>query len=144
MFTMGQAAKEVGTSKTSIHRAIKSGKLSASRNDDGTFSIDPAELFRAYPRNGSSRHGTGTMEQTVPDSATPVTAADATVTAERAAMAAQVAALERQAAMQDERIAELKEQRDAWQRQAEQAQRLLASSQPSAQERKGLFARLFR
>ena len=142
MFTMGQAAKEVGTSKTSIHRAIKSGKLSASRNDDGTFSIDPAELFRAYPRNGPSRHGAGTLEQTVPAGAAPVTAADAAVTAERAALAAQVVALERQAAMQDERIAELKEQRDAWQRQAEQAQRLLASS-PPAPERRGFFARLF-
>jgi hypothetical protein len=41
-------------SKSSIWRAIKAGRLSASRIDDGGFAIDPAELFRAFLRNGSS------------------------------------------------------------------------------------------
>lgn len=45
-----QAAKETGRSKSTIHRAIKSGKLSATRHEDGSYSIDPAELFRAYPK----------------------------------------------------------------------------------------------
>ena len=49
MFTLGQAAKETGISKTAIARAIKSGRLSASRNDLGEYRIDPAELFRVYP-----------------------------------------------------------------------------------------------
>ena len=137
MFTMGQAAKEVGTSKTSIHRAIKSGKLSASRNDDGTLSIDPAELFRAYPRARPSRNGNGTMEQTVPANETVVTAPDPAVTA-------RLAALEREVALQAERIAELKEQRDAWQEQAQQAQRLLTATASPATERRSWLARLLR
>jgi hypothetical protein len=48
-YTLGQAAKAVGKSKATILRAIKSGKLSADRNPDRTFAIDPAELARAFP-----------------------------------------------------------------------------------------------
>lgn len=48
-FSLSQAAKETGKGKSSIHRAIKSGRLSAQRHQDGTYSIDAAELFRAFP-----------------------------------------------------------------------------------------------
>jgi len=47
--TVGLAAKEIGKAKTTVSRAIKKGKLSATKNDDGSYSIDPAELFRAFP-----------------------------------------------------------------------------------------------
>lgn len=47
--TLSQAAKLIGKSKSTLNRAIKSGRLSAIRNDDGTFSINPAELLRAFP-----------------------------------------------------------------------------------------------
>lgn len=57
--TLSQAAKLTGKSKSTMNRAIKCGRLSASRNDDGTFSIDPSELLRAFPsdapRNGAER-----------------------------------------------------------------------------------------
>src|SRR5689334_7671482 len=46
-YSMGQAARAAGRSKTTIHRAIKSGKLSATRTADG-YEIDPAELARAF------------------------------------------------------------------------------------------------
>lgn len=48
--TLGQAAKEAGISKPSLSAAIKKGRLSAYKNESGTFEIDPAELFRVYPR----------------------------------------------------------------------------------------------
>ena len=51
--SLSQAAKAAGRSKSTIGRAIKSGRLSAARNDDGTFSIDPSELFRAFPKGGA-------------------------------------------------------------------------------------------
>ncbi len=44
-----QAAKETGKSVPTITRAIKSGKLSATKTDTGGFEIDPAELFRVFP-----------------------------------------------------------------------------------------------
>jgi excisionase family DNA binding protein len=48
MFSLSQAAKLAGVSKATIHRAIKSGRLSATRQDDGSYQIDPAELYRVY------------------------------------------------------------------------------------------------
>lgn len=45
--TVGQAAKETGKSKSTISRAIKSGRLSAAKDGTG-FLIDPSELFRVY------------------------------------------------------------------------------------------------
>src|SRR5512144_2228598 len=69
-YTRGQAARAAGVSKTTIQRAIKSGRLSASRQDDGSYVIDPAELHRAFP--GVSRDGDGDdeMKQSVTVNAT--------------------------------------------------------------------------
>ena len=61
-YSLGQAAKVAGRSKTTIHRAFKSGKLSASRCEDGGWSIDPAELSRAYP---GTANGAVPMERSV-------------------------------------------------------------------------------
>lgn len=49
-WSISQAAKETGLSKSTISRAIKAGRISASRQDDGAYLIEPAELFRVYPR----------------------------------------------------------------------------------------------
>lgn len=54
MLTLGQAAKEVGLSKTAISNAVKKGRLSAERKESGAYAIDPAELFRVYPPKQSS------------------------------------------------------------------------------------------
>jgi hypothetical protein len=46
---MKDAIKATGLSKATIHRAIKSGKLTASKDDNSHYQIDPAELARVYP-----------------------------------------------------------------------------------------------
>jgi len=57
MLTLGQAAKEVGRSKTALTNAIRSGRLSATRLDNGSYCIDPSELFRIYsPVDTNSDH----------------------------------------------------------------------------------------
>jgi hypothetical protein len=49
-FSLGQAAKEAGVAKSTISKALSSGKLSyREKNSDG-YKIDPAELFRVYPK----------------------------------------------------------------------------------------------
>ncbi len=48
--TLGQAAKEAKKAKSTILDAIKNGKLSAPRGENGQYEIDPSELFRVYPR----------------------------------------------------------------------------------------------
>jgi hypothetical protein len=45
-YTLGKAARATGKSKTTLHRAITSGKISAPRNAQGEYEIDPAELMR--------------------------------------------------------------------------------------------------
>lgn len=52
-WSITRAAREAGLSKSTISRAIKAGRLSAGRQEDGTYLIDPAELFRVYPRGGA-------------------------------------------------------------------------------------------
>lgn len=52
-FSLGQAAKETGKSKSVIYNALKSGRMSGRHNDKGEWEIDPAELFRVFsPQNG--------------------------------------------------------------------------------------------
>lgn len=51
MFTLGQAAKETGLSKTALSKAIKSGRLSAGKTEDGQYRIAPEELFKVYPKS---------------------------------------------------------------------------------------------
>jgi len=48
-FSLTAAAKEVGKSKPTISKAIKTGRLSAKRVGQG-YEIDAAELFRVYPK----------------------------------------------------------------------------------------------
>lgn len=49
-FTLTAAAKEAGVSKGTISKALKSGRLSGDRQEDGSFQIDASELFRVFPR----------------------------------------------------------------------------------------------
>jgi hypothetical protein len=46
MITLGNAAKQLGISKPALSKAISRGHLSAQKREDGSFSIDPAELMR--------------------------------------------------------------------------------------------------
>ena len=65
-YTLGEAAKATGNSKTTIHRAIKSGRVSATRKDDGSYEIDPSELHRVFPLKSSGNGFTNdNLEQAV-------------------------------------------------------------------------------
>ena len=55
-YTLGQAAKATGKSKSVIQNAIKKGHISASRDALNQWSIDPAELHRVYPVAVLSTH----------------------------------------------------------------------------------------
>jgi hypothetical protein len=48
-FTLGTASQATGCAKSTILRAIKAGRLSATRDDIGQWAIDPSELFRVFP-----------------------------------------------------------------------------------------------
>lgn len=48
-YSLSEAAKATGKNKTTIQRAIKSGKISASKGNSGSYQIEPSELHRVFP-----------------------------------------------------------------------------------------------
>ncbi len=48
-YSLNQAATATGKDRSTIQRAIKSGKISAKLNEAGAYEIDPAELHRVFP-----------------------------------------------------------------------------------------------
>lgn len=109
--TLSQAAKAISKSKSTLNRAIKSGRLSAVRNEDGTFSIDPSELARAFPQNAPER---APMAHHEPDLERPETEDSSKI-----AMLEQLLAREREALAREREVsADLKEDRDRWRAQA--------------------------
>ena len=58
MYTIATAAAAVGRNKTAILRAINAGKISITKDENGEWQIDPAELHCIYPPLPSaSTHG---------------------------------------------------------------------------------------
>ena len=49
LFTLNQGAKASNKSKSAILKAIRTGRLSAVKDDLGQWNIDASELFRCYP-----------------------------------------------------------------------------------------------
>ncbi|MGY4753024.1 hypothetical protein ACVNHC_24475, partial [Pannonibacter sp. Q-1] len=65
-----EAAKRTGKSVPTITRAIKTGRISAEKNDSGGYLIDPAELFRVFPAVTRNRGASPkTLDFETPDSA---------------------------------------------------------------------------
>ena len=55
MHTLSSAARAVGTTESTIYRAVKAGHLPAHRLTNGTYAIYPGELRRAFPLAASSK-----------------------------------------------------------------------------------------
>jgi hypothetical protein len=111
MITLAQAAAITGMARSSILRAIKRGAISGTRQDDGTWLVDPAELARAFPVNAQPA-----LQGAHPD---PVAAVKLEAAQQR------VADLERA-------LADMRNERDDWKTQA---QRLaLPNTHPARQD----------
>ena len=52
--SLNKAAREAAVAKATLLDALKSGRMSADKNDKGHWEIDPAELFRVFPPETSS------------------------------------------------------------------------------------------
>src|ERR1700731_1849832 len=84
-YTLGQAAKAVGMSKTSILRSIKAGRISAGRDEFGQWAIEPCELHRVSPPladdtgtgNGTGERGVTGGETALAEASTRATLAEA-------------------------------------------------------------------
>ena len=118
-YTLGQAAKAVGMSKTSILRSIKAGRISAGRDEFGQWAIEPCELHRVYPPlMDDTGTGNGTEERGVTGGETALAEAST-----RAILA--------EARLSDFKsmLDDIREQRDRWQQQAERLAALAITDQ---------------
>ena len=68
-YTLTAAATATGLSRSTIFRAIKSGRISGARIE-GNFWIEPVELHRAFPENCA---GNGAVNQDAIAAALPDT-----------------------------------------------------------------------
>jgi len=114
--TMGQAAKQVSMSKTTLSRAIKSGKISSEKLSNGSYLIDPAELFRVFPPNSNAnqsqlRYATSSVTHEEP-AVTP------SIALELVRLETENAALKHEIEWLSDQVSDLKEQRDDWKQQA--------------------------
>jgi excisionase family DNA binding protein len=125
MFSLSQAAKHAGVSKATIHRAIKSGRLSALRQDDGSYQIDEAELHRVYELTVTGETAEGGSAETIRNPEQPPPETTAVLEAELTGARALVRLLEVQ-------VEDLRRDRDGWRTQAEASQRLLTPPPSSA------------
>jgi excisionase family DNA binding protein len=108
--SLREAAEAVGVSKSTLFRAIRAGRVSATRDDDGQFRLDPAELFRVYEPANS--------ERSAPIRATPqVMTQDAP--APDMGLAVRCASLEAEVQGLKQMVEELRRTRDKWEAQAE-------------------------
>jgi hypothetical protein len=139
-YTLGEAAKATGISKASISRAVSSGRISATKKEDGSFSIEPVELHRVYPPKSS-----------VPVSATPsetLRNAESNTgnTSDSNVLQARLDAALEQLRDKDGTIGDLRQRLDRADEERREAQArvigLLAGPGPTESKR-GFFGRLF-
>ncbi|MCB5200846.1 hypothetical protein LGQ03_16535 [Loktanella sp. TSTF-M6] len=124
--SLRQAADQCGKSRSTIHRALKDGRLSGKQDDKGEWSIEGAELARVFPWDS---RGHGEREATEQQRATPDMGE---------IMAVKVAMLEQQLEREQETVADLRKRLD----RAEDRVTALTDQRVGAGASKGWLARI--
>ena len=104
--TLREASEKVGVTRQTLMKAIKTGRVSAEKADNGEWRIEPVELFRVWPPVNE-------VQQPLQDGLT----------------SSDTPGLQAENRLLREQVAELREERNAWR---EQAQRLALTDQRAA------------
>jgi hypothetical protein len=113
---LSEAAAATGVNRSTIYRAWKAGRLSATRTDTGNIEVEPVELFRVFPPIAAQGASQEAMHPHAPAHATDDTAMRAN-------------ALEVEVKMLREMLETMREDRDAWR---DQAGKVVAALPPPA------------
>lgn len=124
-----RAAELTGRSKSTIQRAMNNGKLSFELDSNGRRLIDVSELDRAF---GLMQQQSSAPQSTGPSIEAELEKASTMIEMERMKM--RVRMLEEQLETALSQIADLKDQRDQWQKQASQMLITSQYSQKQAEE----------
>ncbi len=100
-YTLGEAAKATGKSKSTISKFIKNGTISAEKLENGRFQIDASELHRVFEK----RSRTDKNEQKE-------------IQSEHIEAVIKMARLEERLEASEKRNRELEDDRDKWRQQA--------------------------
>ena len=129
MYTLGTAAKAAGVSKSTIHRAIKRGTISARAKEVGGYEIDPAELHRVFPPAGTGNGSSNSSEErsatldgnsgTGRDTGSGANGSERSMELRLIRAEAELEALKTVVEVERKRAEELRQERDAWRVQAE-------------------------
>ena len=108
------AAAATGVNRSTLFRAYKSGRMSATRTDTGQIEVDPAELFRVF-KSIAAQHG---AQEEMHQRAQPAVADDNALRAN---------SLEVEVRLLREMLDAMRDDRDAWREQADKITAALPS-----------------
>jgi len=140
MYTLGTAAKAAGVSKSTIHRAIKRGTISARSKDGNSYEIDPAELHRVFPPVSQPDTGNGSEKGSAERYATPAQTGgnggvpDPELAIRLARAEAELDALKQIVEIERRRAEEIRAERDRWAGIAEASQRQITDLSAKVRE----------
>ena len=117
MYTLNQAAKATGKSKSTISDAIKKGKVSAMKDNHGSWQIDPAELHRVYPPMSAEQN----TEPHQPNNSEHLTEHSNSVQniIRIKELEAQLESEKKENALLKDMLSDVKDERNKWQKQAQ-------------------------
>lgn len=119
--TLNQAAKICSRSKSTLLEAIRSGRMSAPKDDRGHYAIDPAELHRAFPFQSQNRSSDRSSEPQPTNPENQSEPADP--------------ALKREIELLREMLGKAEANADQWRALAERQQALLEDNRPKKARR---------
>jgi len=109
-YTLAEAAVACGLDKSTVRRAVRAGRISGTKDEAGTWHVEPVELHRVFPPASRTEDDTTAVPLHAPSDA----ATDILVDELRAIIRAS-----------ERREEDLRQERDRWRTAFENTQRLL-------------------
>ena len=124
-FSLSKAAKVAGVSKTTMHKWVKSGKVTSIKLNDGTYSIDESELSRVTQSRKQVTSTTVTPDVNTGNTASQASPLDLSIyrtnTISELKYAAALEAVTHERKLLREQVTELRQRADAAEARSEAA-----------------------
>lgn len=143
MLSLREAQEESGKSKSTIQRAITKGRMSATKNDNGEYEIDPAELFRVYPKKKDKAPSSDKVKLSH-ELLHKLEMLQAAMTHKEEILETERTAMRRQREQYEDQISDLRNTVETLEKQTGATLQLIATEVQKPQETKSLFRSWFK